>query len=130
MKKLMVMLMLLGLATSLSADALDDAVAHWGFEDGTDLNGPPNSDLTNFGGTDITGEPITAPNANTWAHEGSAYNGALPADSEVLQSGAMTVFARVMYPTAIDMGTSDQVTMFQDHILGAVCTTIVNNKNT
>ena len=110
MRKLIVCLMLISFAASVSADVLSGAVAHWGFEDGTDLNGPPYSDLAGMGGTDITGHSITAPNANNWAHMGYAYEGGWPADSEVLQSGAMAVFARVMFPTAIDMGEEDGIT--------------------
>ena len=110
MRKLIVCLMLFTFAASVSADVLSEAVAHWGFEDGTDLNGPIQSDLVGFGGTDITGQPITAPNANTWAHTGSAMSGDYFFGSELVQSGAMSVFARVMYPTAIDMGEEDGVT--------------------
>ena len=78
MRKLIVCLMLFGFAASVSGDALDDAVAHWGVADGTDLNGPPNSDLAGTGGTDISGETITAPNANTWVHSATCIRNVSP----------------------------------------------------
>ena len=98
--------LLLAVTGTALADALDDAVAHWGMVDGTDLNGPIYTDVGEINPVNISGEPITAPNFNGWAHQGVARLWMLdfPPPYELVLTGPVSVFVRVKMSTINSSG--------------------------
>ena len=113
MKKLIVCLIVLMFAGLASADALDDAKVVWQFADALDSAGPVFIDVTSYGGEhyyttgiDVSGDGITAPNADGFAVQNTGYMwtdppSGDPAYDDLWPAGSMTMFVRYKTSTFV-----------------------------